>query len=76
MELKINISEEDYKAVRETHGLETGSTSENLQTIGLDWYKQLNRPTKCDQTWTQAGHKVFGGPFYYGHKVTDYYDFS
>lgn len=45
-------------------GSRTGSTSDNLQAVGLDWYKQLNKPTTSYQTWTQAGHKVFGGPFY------------
>lgn len=44
-------------------GLATGSTVANLQAIGLSWYKQLNKPTTASQTWTQAGHKVFGGPF-------------
>ena len=49
-------------------GSETGSTLENLQAIGLDWYKQLNKPTSstiASQIWMQAGHKIFGGPFHY-----------
>lgn len=43
-------------------GPATGSTSANLQVIGLQWYKQLNKPTERYQTWMQAGHEVFGGP--------------
>lgn len=46
-------------------GSVTGSTPENLQAIGLDWYKQLNKPISYTQTWKVAGHRVFGGPFNY-----------
>ena len=31
-------------------GSRTGSTFDNLQSLGLDWYKQLNKPIAYDQT--------------------------
>ena len=46
------------------------STAENLQDVGLDWYKQLNKPIKTIktvQTWTNNGKTIFGGPLIIVH---------
>lgn len=39
------------------------STVSNLQAVGLDWYKQLNKPTPEQITFTSNGKTIFGGPF-------------
>lgn len=38
------------------------STIENLQAVGLDWYKQLNKPRRRTQTFINNGKTIFGGP--------------
>ena len=45
------------------------STVENLQAVGLSWYKQHNKPTTASQTFTSNNKTIFGGPLnyvYYG----------
>lgn len=53
------------------------SISENLQAVGLDWYRQKIKPTLPNQTFTINGQIVFGGPLSYIYRYdNDTYDFG
>lgn len=58
----------------------SNSTLTNLQMVGLDWYKKLNKPTRRDDHWNNAGegtHSLFGGPLKLINKYNhDLYVFS
>lgn len=46
----------------------SNSTLANLQSVDIDWYRQLNKPTTNDDHWaaTKEGtHLLFGGPLRY-----------
>ena len=38
------------------------STPWNLKKVGLDWYKQMNKPKSYTQVFSVNDQKVFGGP--------------
>lgn len=38
------------------------STLDNFQSVGLDWYKQLNKPTTVIDYWDIDRLELFGGP--------------
>lgn len=57
----------------------SNSTKDNLEAIGADWYKQLNKPVIVNERWLYAGakvHHVFGGPLnYVNYNSSDGYTF-
>ena len=56
-----------------TNDATTKSTSDNLQAVGIDWYKKLNKPTTANNHWTVGSHKLFGGPLGFIN-YSDYYE--
>lgn len=38
------------------------STPENLKAVGLDWYRQMNKPKSYNQVFSVNDQKLFGGP--------------
>lgn len=61
----FNTSTYYIYAINDTSGTNDAlakSTLNNLQEVGISWYRELNKHTTSNKHWKVGNHKVFGGP--------------
>lgn len=61
----FNTSTYYIYAINDTPGTNDAlikSTINNLQEVGISWYKELNKHITSNKHWKVGNHKVFGGP--------------